>query len=465
MELKAFLSHRYKSPDVNLYFHELFSEVAEVQFEVDVGVLPINVTRLERMVRDSNAFIGIYPYPGKIEDEASLDQLNEASQYFRFECDLAIRSGKPTLIFYDQRYAQVFAFPSSFHVQGFDIQEVTARDGSPNRDLFSRIFKDFAEEVKAEMNAAFSGRRVARPSEVGLLLPQDGPKKGKYENRHINAIKELLHDGGFQKIKELSWPPMLNVNYLTQLQALDWVIADIGELTMKSGIIGFLHGQFTPTLRLLKGVKSRKNFLNRQSSRGLFGGIEVGYTEDVIAWDELGELKEKVKQSIDTLKTSVKRITSRRKSEAYFLEASLRKEPVFLSYSGKDERIAFQISEELKRRFQTVFNYKDGKSITPGEPWLEEIFDKLSTASLGIPLLSANYFDSGNCEHEAQVMMEKRDAKGMVVIPVSIDDNYDSDLPTWMSSIQFMHFDGKSDIPTFVEKIISAFIRILPKLS
>ena len=37
VELKAFLSHRYKSPDVNLYFHQLFSEVAEVQFDVDVG--------------------------------------------------------------------------------------------------------------------------------------------------------------------------------------------------------------------------------------------------------------------------------------------------------------------------------------------------------------------------------------------------------------------------------------------
>ncbi len=50
MEIKAFLSHRYKSPDVNLYFHELFAEVAEVRFEVDIGQLPTNVTRLEAIL-------------------------------------------------------------------------------------------------------------------------------------------------------------------------------------------------------------------------------------------------------------------------------------------------------------------------------------------------------------------------------------------------------------------------------
>jgi hypothetical protein len=56
---KAFLSHRYKSPDVNLYFFNLFAESAEVQFEVDEGAFATNVTRLERMIRGADAFIGI----------------------------------------------------------------------------------------------------------------------------------------------------------------------------------------------------------------------------------------------------------------------------------------------------------------------------------------------------------------------------------------------------------------------
>ncbi|MGC4082867.1 MAG: hypothetical protein QM736_12325 [Vicinamibacterales bacterium] len=59
LTLKAFLSHRYQSPAVNTYLHEIFSEVAEVQFDVDRGTGATNVTRLERMIRDTDAFVGI----------------------------------------------------------------------------------------------------------------------------------------------------------------------------------------------------------------------------------------------------------------------------------------------------------------------------------------------------------------------------------------------------------------------
>ena len=37
LSFKAFLGHRYKSPAVNLHYFRLFSEIAEMQFEVDAG--------------------------------------------------------------------------------------------------------------------------------------------------------------------------------------------------------------------------------------------------------------------------------------------------------------------------------------------------------------------------------------------------------------------------------------------
>src|ERR1700752_3308089 len=99
---KAFLSHRYKSPLENLYFFNLFGEIAEVQFEVDEGLSVVNVTRLERMIRDCDAFIGIYPFPGAWKDAQDRANLLKASQYFRLELDLAIRARKPAIIFYDR---------------------------------------------------------------------------------------------------------------------------------------------------------------------------------------------------------------------------------------------------------------------------------------------------------------------------------------------------------------------------
>ena len=148
VELKAFLSHRYKSPEVNLYFHELLAESAQIQFEVDIGSLPTNVTRLERMIRDADAFIGIYPFPGDPKKTASADELRIGSKYFRLECELAIRSRKPTLVFLDRRYAPYFDFPPFIRAESFDIQEVVGKGGSPSKSRFRRMFREFCDEVR-----------------------------------------------------------------------------------------------------------------------------------------------------------------------------------------------------------------------------------------------------------------------------------------------------------------------------
>ena len=99
----TFLSHRYKSPEANLFFFKLFADIAEIQFEVDEGTFATNVTRLERMIRAAYAFIGIYPFPGTSDEAQKPEELKKASRYFKLELDLAIRSRKPAIVFYDER--------------------------------------------------------------------------------------------------------------------------------------------------------------------------------------------------------------------------------------------------------------------------------------------------------------------------------------------------------------------------
>jgi hypothetical protein len=463
MELKAFLSHRYKSPDANLYFHALFAEVAEVQFEIDVGKLRTNVTRLERMVRGSDAFIGIYPYPGDPQKRYSTTELIDASKYFRLECDLAIRSRKPSQVFFDERYSQVMDFPKTIHVQPFDIQEITGRGGSPRKALFNRAFSDFCQEVKANMTAAMSKFGETKPSEIGLLVPTIGSKKCQYEKGHIDAIEQVLGKYGFNKIKHLRWPPTLDMFYLAEIEALDWVVADIGEPAMNSGIVGYLHGRFVPTLRLLKGAASTENILKQKGYRGLYGGTEAGYPNDIVGWENIDRLTEELDQRLFSLTAPSKRISSHDESKAYFQEASLRKEPVFLSYSGNDSDLAVQISAELKKRFQQVFDYRDGKSITPGEPWIKKIFDQLSAAALGIPLLSNNYLDSGNCVHEAQDMVAQHDAGKMIIIAVKLLEKVDFKDMTWMRNIQYIHLNRYPDISSMVDYLVESFDQLQRK--
>ena len=127
----VFLSHRYKSPEVNLYFFQVISSVSPVIFRVDRGIASTSTTRLERMIRDADAFVGIFPIPGEprsVHDRASLLQ---ASRYFRLELDMAIRSRKPAAVFCDRRYGNVLKMPTGvFHYQ-YDAQQIGQPVRSP----------------------------------------------------------------------------------------------------------------------------------------------------------------------------------------------------------------------------------------------------------------------------------------------------------------------------------------------
>jgi hypothetical protein len=466
MEFKAFLSHRYRSPEVNLYFHDLFlSEAADVQFDVDIGSLPTNVTRLERMIRESDAFIGIYPFPGDPTKRARPGDLKDASKYFRLECELAARSRKPSLVFIDKRYAPYFQLPQSVRSRNFDIQEVIGKGGKPRRARHAKAFRDFCTEVAATISARILLDVEPEEMRVGIVVPDKGPLSDRYEPRHVARITKLLRDHGVESIHSLPWPPVLQKEYIAEVDSFDWIVADIGESSMRSGLVGYLHGRFIPTLRLLKTRTTRSRVQQRSSYSGLYGGIEVGYGKDLIVWNDLRSLTKQLDARLAVLTTPVKRIATAAQAEDYFRRASLRKQAVFLSYSGRDRKIAAQISSELKKRFQEVFDYRDGESITPGEPWLEEIFDKLSVAKLGIPLVSSDYLASGNCLHEAHEMVAKSDAHEMSLIPLKLYEDDDIKRPTWMRDPQYMHYYHYPDVETIVDRLIEFFEGAQKKLT
>src|ERR1051326_4337883 len=79
-----------------------------------------------------------------------------------------------------------------------------------------------------------------------------------------------------------------------------------------------------------------------------------------------------------SLKVGRRRISTFNDALEYFRSAALRKEAVFISYAGADQDAARDLIDGFRRRFQQVFDYRDGKSIRPGQPWIKEIFDQLA---------------------------------------------------------------------------------------
>jgi hypothetical protein len=173
----AFLSHRYRSPAINRFFFELFAEEAQVQFSIDRGDFATNVTRLERLMRDSDAFVGLYPFHGDGLERPRRSDLEKESRYFRLELDIAERSRKPSIVFVDSRYGEVIDPPSSFIQCRFDWQQVSGEAPVPRVPLFRERFRAFCVQVRTSLaNLAVGNRNEQGRTNVGILLP--GPCAG-----------------------------------------------------------------------------------------------------------------------------------------------------------------------------------------------------------------------------------------------------------------------------------------------
>lgn len=441
---KSFLSHRYKSADVNLYFFNLFKEFAEVQFEVDEGQFSTNVTRLEKMIRDSDAFIGIYPFSDSDRDLPLTDDLRAQSKYFRLEIDLAIRSQKPAIIFYDRRYGNLVKPPDNIFSHPFDSNEVTGSGGFPSLNKHKEEFVRFCEAVSRKKSYD-DIQIVKEKNTIALILSADLLS-------YLKGIRKLLENQNHTDIQILEIPVSLDNKLFRLLEKVDFAIVDHGNAIAASGIPAYLHGRFIPMIRI-KCIKEDSGIGIDSLNTFLYGGVEVGYKKDLLKFDTEDSLLNELSVKLDIINSKVRRINTFVEAITYFKSATLRKEVVFVSYSGKDIDIAKDIINCLRNHYQTVFDYRDGKSIVPGQPWLAEIFDKLAKSAIGINLLSFSYIKSGNCIHEAQQMVAHLDSKKMKLFPIKLYSEQ-LDLPDFFGMTQYLRAVDYPNINDLVGEIV-----------
>lgn len=429
---EAFLSHRYKSPEVNQYFFELFEPLADVQFHVDTSKFPINVTRLERRIRSADAFVGLYPFPREPRARPTREALLEASRYFRLELDLATRSRCPAIVFVDKAYGPSLPIPASMMQCPFDSAEILGSGGSPNAGLFSRRFADFFEMVAASMQSRHVFDRGApTPNLVGLLLPRGTRSRPGYSGQERQLLRGLLEEHNFT-VQEIDWQSPLDAPTLARLDALDFAVTDIGDWP-PGGLVPYMHGRFVPTLRLRRAAEGQGN---GALERALFGDIKVGYVEDVVTWERPTELEQRFRYRLHTLTLETRRIETSVEARRYFQESARLTDGIFLSYSGRDHLVAERLSAALQSGFQRVFDYRDGKSIQPGQPWMDEIYESLGSSTLGVPVISPSYLASPHCLAEARFITQRAIEGRMAILPILARPA--EALPKWLSQHQYV---------------------------
>lgn len=451
--LTAFLSHKYKAPLVNEYFFRLFSQYSRVEFEVDAGTIATNVTRLERLVRDTDGFIGIYPFDEIGGGSHSAAELASAAKYFQLELDLAARAKKPGLVFSDLRFRGIVHAPDPIKLVGFDVQEIVGGGSHPSSAKFARAIEAFCEQVAAARAYLLTEERSdAESNTVGILLPPEAEGAG-YNRAQIDSAQTIIRDAGYEPV-EFPWPPVVTPQWIGKIRSLDWMVIDVGSVSAATGIVGYLHGDFRPSMRLLSlGASATEPDLP------LYSGFEVGYRKDIVRWRNSDELREGVTVRTASLKAERKRISTLNDALEYFRSAALRKEAVFISYAGPDRELAQTLIQAFRRRFQQVFDYRDGESIRPGQPWIKEIFDRLAVSPIGVLLLSSDYIESGNCLHELREMVARRDNKGMRIFPIKLRSTDKFDLPAELGDTQYARL---SDYPT-PDKLIDWISQNVPR--
>jgi hypothetical protein len=436
-----FLSHQYRATEVNLFFYGLFASIANVQFEVDIGTFSTNVTRLERKLRDADAFVGIYPC--SLPADASLADLRHESRYFRLELDLAMRAQKPALVLYDRRYKSLLLPSSSIHSLAFDTQEIVGSTRRPSAGRAKSLIERFIEIV-ASWKMYQDLRLEDRSPTVGLLLPDDFPDSIQ------QTIADTLSARGFVAVS-IPRPHVLTIDVLRGLQHIDFLVAEIGDDASQMALVGYAHGQFIPTIRL------RRQQAASGAEESLLSGVEVGYAKDVIRWGDAEELAAGLRTRLASLEAPAERIHSRPDADSYFRRASLRKEAVFVSYTGTDRDIAADLVASLKKRFATVFDYKDGgESIPPGSSWLPQIFESLAQSAVGMPLVSTAYLASGNCLQEAETLVARKNAGDLkLLVPVILSAKDKPELPTWMRDRQYLRLWEYASIDAVAEAVVA----------
>jgi hypothetical protein len=450
-QIRTFLSHKYKAATANLYFWSILSKEGNFQFEVDEGTKPTSVTRLELMIREAHAIVGIFTL---LDPEQPLlpDEIFKQSAYFRLETDLAIRSGRPTLLYIDRRYSSIFrlsSLPTSMRVEYFDTREIHSGTRSPSHERFRESCREFCREVLAYKAHELSRAREIDPGKIAIVVSANAPGSA-YTSGILERIAYALETHGIKDPTIIRYPSR-DPFQLSAVDEINWAIADVGPELFRTGLIGYMHGRFIPMMRLLHDSFGKQEAIGEH--RCLHAGIDKGYDSDLLRWKNADDLAEGLSTRLQIIQSSATLVANSKEARNYFNKAALRKESIFLSYSGEDITIAVGISKVLKTRFQDVFDYKDGKSIREGEPWLEEIDFNLKRSAVGIQLLSATYLASPHCMQEARIMNNLSHSKKMRVLPVRLRDQKLAS-PAWLSDKQYIRFTSASELVDTVLRII-----------
>jgi nucleoside phosphorylase len=413
--IPTYLSHSYRVEDrkLNHYFWELLWHGgfrAQVDPRSDDPRAKIfSIPYLELMMQQSTCFAAVIP----LRQEQLRDR---CSPYILWEYGLAVQSKKPRVVFVEEGVAGRYFPAGRPGVQTFDRHNLQAREA------------DYIEELSqlAQKSRPYLKEVSGLLGKVGLLLSADGTANALYSTQIIDAIARIIDDAGREP--QVIRPSFhRNFEFALKLDECDFVIVDITPGFLPDWLFPYVHGRFMPAIKLLRlpeviAEAAIPPLISGQLVRGT--GTE---SDSVIFWRDPRELLDEISAQLQKFAIEREPFYDFEAGEKYFLGLGLQKKKIFVSNAGSANKIAEQISKELKRWGVTHFQYVEENLLPVGKQWdIEKLTRQIESSDVFVALLTTDYFASDYCKSENETALALQKAGKIQFIPFFLEPGLQS---------------------------------------
>ena len=443
----VYFSHSYRTEDraLNLFIWILFSE-RNFHFTVDpqdAKPRPMDVTFLERMMQRSACFVAAVP------NRFRRDSPTSWSPYQEFEYGLAIRSGKPRLIFAEEDI-------TLSQLLGQDRDSVVYFTKTPE------FYRAKHKELGTRVDRFLQQVTITPP---GAFLPV-GIIRGKSEEPlHSKVIDALYADkqkrGADVELEELIIRDHeMDSHLLSRFENTSVLIVEIRPEFTPHDVLGLIHGRCFPCIRTCRiapgedeeALRSALGLCKSETgdADGLVGlprlykGFEIDpKMTPVLFWrdEDVGRLAKKIVDIILDLRVREKDLKVVKDATEYFL--SLGGKLVFISNAGGMNSLGDPLADAMRDKSINYFHYtkveRASGSIPTGEPCREYLHKEIMQAELFVALVNPAYWKSLECELEFDAAIRRWDRHELQLLIYQSGEN--EELPPFLQRSQIGQLD------------------------
>lgn len=404
--VRAYFSHSYRPTDreVNEFFWKLcFDEGFNLVVDPKAEVL--SITRLERLIQRTNATIAVVPLRS---DEDRL----RCSPYAVMEYGLAVQAQSPTLAFVEDSVAGRYFSPRAHGTVVF------------NRNHLAESENEARAALKALHHISVARPRTLRGTLGTVALLGTTTGDSPFDSQTVNAMKRVVERLGFGfhcDNLDAEMPHML----VMRLDSYDAVIVDVRAESIDRWILPFVYARFIPSLRLFHlgtsgELPSDNSFLDVIASQVRLE--RSGTDQTVLFWRDVAELEGKLESQLLRLRQPPTELIPESDALRYLRSigrpSSDRR--VFISNAHDTHDLALALTRELYLSNVQNFHYRGNNDIPVGDPWLEQLDDRVRRSDIFVAIVSRGFAQSTWCRRELEVA---RQSGHVQILPYFVDED------------------------------------------